>query len=112
MAITIELPKQIEQQLQAEWDDLERHALEGLVVEAFRMLGLHPGDEIRVRIETANGASSLEAPDQTDLQRRSALLFEEAGRLVREPGKPLTDPLEAAWAKGVEQKARRMGLKL
>ena len=36
MAITIELPKEIEQQLQAQWTDLARHALEGLVTEAFR----------------------------------------------------------------------------
>lgn len=35
MAITIELPREIAH-LQAEWDDLERHALEGLVTEAFR----------------------------------------------------------------------------
>ena len=36
MAIMIELPQEIEQQLQSEWKDLERHALEGFVVEAFR----------------------------------------------------------------------------
>ncbi len=37
MAITIELPQEIERRLQGEWNDLERHALEGLVVEAFRI---------------------------------------------------------------------------
>jgi len=36
MAITIELPREIEQQLQSQWTDLARHALEGLVTEAFR----------------------------------------------------------------------------
>ena len=36
MAITIELPQEIEQQLLAQWTDLDRHALEGLVTEAFR----------------------------------------------------------------------------
>lgn len=36
MAITIELPEEIEQQLQTDWTELERHALEGFVVEAFR----------------------------------------------------------------------------
>jgi len=75
--------------------------------EAVEQLGLHPGDEIQVRIETTNGTL-----DQAELQRRSARLFEEDDRTVREPGKPLTDPYEAAWAQGVEEKARKMGLKL
>ena len=79
--------------------------------EAVDTLGLHPGDEITIRIETRNG-SHFEAPDQAELQRRAALCFEEADRIVREPGKPLSDPIEAAWAAGVEEKARKMGLKL
>jgi predicted HTH domain antitoxin len=32
----LEPPQEIEQQLQAEWPDLERHILEGFAVEAFR----------------------------------------------------------------------------
>ncbi len=36
MAIVVELPQDIESQLRAEWPELERHALEGLVTEAFR----------------------------------------------------------------------------
>lgn len=36
MAVTIELPDWIEADLRAEWDDLERHTLEGLAVEAYR----------------------------------------------------------------------------
>jgi len=79
--------------------------------EAVETLGLHPGDEITVRIET-HGAVTIGEPDQAELQRRAALRFEEADRLAREPGKPLSDPIEAAWAEGVEEKARRMGLKL
>jgi bifunctional DNA-binding transcriptional regulator/antitoxin component of YhaV-PrlF toxin-antitoxin module len=79
--------------------------------EAVETLGLHPGDEITIRIETMSGPHFGE-PDQAELQRRAALCFEEADRLVREPGKPLSDPMEAAWAAGVEEKARRMGLKL
>ena len=79
--------------------------------EAVESLGLHPGDEITIRIETTSG-SHFGEPDQAELQRRAALCFEEADRLAREPGKPLSDPLEAAWAAGVEEKARRMGLKL
>ena len=79
--------------------------------EAVEALGLHPGDEITVRIETTSGRH-LGEPDQAELHRRAALCFEEADRLVREPGKPLSDSMEAAWAVGVEEKARKMGLKL
>ena len=76
--------------------------------EAVETLGLHPGDEIQVSIETSHGALL----NQSELQRRAALLFEEADQLKREPGKPLTDSLEAAWAQGVEEKARKLGLTL
>jgi bifunctional DNA-binding transcriptional regulator/antitoxin component of YhaV-PrlF toxin-antitoxin module len=79
--------------------------------EAVEKLGLHPGDEITVRIETNNPVNG-EMLDQAELHRRALLRFEEADQLVREPGKPLSDPLEAAWAAGVEEKARKMGLKL
>lgn len=36
MSITVQLPQQLQQQFQSEWADLERHALAGLVTEAFR----------------------------------------------------------------------------
>ena len=79
--------------------------------EAVETLGLHPGDEIIVRIE-ADGVTPIKEPDQGELQRRAKRRFEEADRLVREPGKPLSGPMEAAWAAGVEEKARRMWIKL
>ena len=43
MSITVELPEDIEQQLRAEWPELERHALEALVAEAYRRkkIGAH-----------------------------------------------------------------------
>jgi predicted HTH domain antitoxin len=43
MAVTIELPDWIEEDLRSEWADLERHTLEGLAVEAYRKkkIGLH-----------------------------------------------------------------------
>jgi hypothetical protein len=34
--ITIELPTEIERSLQSDWSNLNRHALEGFVTEAFR----------------------------------------------------------------------------
>ena len=79
--------------------------------EAVETLKLHPGDEITVWIEVP-GAHDVEQTVQDELHRRIARLFEEADSLVREPGKPLTDPYEAEWAAGVEEKARRMGIKL
>jgi len=39
-------------------------------------------------------------------------LHEEGDKAPREPGKPLTDPLEGEWALGVEERARRMRLEL
>ena len=43
MPVTVELPKDVEEQLRADWPELERHALEGLVVEAYRQkkIGAH-----------------------------------------------------------------------
>ena len=79
--------------------------------EAAVTLGLRPGDQVTVRIET-NGTAQSGGPDQFELRRRAALRFEEADRLIRGPGKPITDPLEAAWGEGVEEKARRIGLTL
>lgn len=79
--------------------------------EAVETLGLHPGDEISVRIET-NGASPNAGIDPSELRRRAAIRFAEADILVREPAPPLSDPLEISWAAGVEEKARRMGLTL
>ena len=81
-------------------------------VEAVETLEIHSGDEIQVRIEGANGTAELAWLDQAELQRRAALLFHQADSLAREPGMPLSDPPEAAWAEGVAEKARRAGLKL
>jgi bifunctional DNA-binding transcriptional regulator/antitoxin component of YhaV-PrlF toxin-antitoxin module len=80
--------------------------------EALDTLKLHPGDEIKIRIEGANGNSLSDQPDQAALQRKARRLFEAADRVAREPGQQLTDPQEAEWAQGVEEKARKMGLKL
>jgi bifunctional DNA-binding transcriptional regulator/antitoxin component of YhaV-PrlF toxin-antitoxin module len=79
--------------------------------EAVETLGLHLGDEITIRIETTDAAYMGER-DQAELQRRAACCFADADSLVREPGKSLSDPMEATWAAGVEEKARRMGIKL
>jgi predicted HTH domain antitoxin len=36
MSVTIEMPEEIEQQLQKEWENLPRRALEALAVEGYR----------------------------------------------------------------------------
>ena len=79
--------------------------------EAVEALKLLPGDEINVRIEVPAILDSEQA-DQVELHRRLERLLQEADHVVRVPCKPLTDPFEASWAAGVEEKARRMGINL
>jgi predicted HTH domain antitoxin len=43
MSVTIELPEEIEQQLQTEWKNLSRRALEALAVEGYRSGALSSG---------------------------------------------------------------------
>lgn len=43
MPVTIELPEEIERQLEAEWKDLPRRALEALAVEGYRTGALTRG---------------------------------------------------------------------
>ena len=75
-------------------------------------MGLHASDEIKVQIEPANGLTPPDQPDQQELHRRARLAYSEADRTIREPGGPLTDPLKAAWGSDIEEKARRMGIKI
>ena len=51
--------------------------------EAVEELGLHPGDEVEIRLETQNDAPAA-AP--VDYDQVIAQLFEEADNLVPEPG--------------------------
>jgi hypothetical protein len=80
--------------------------------EAVKTLGLHPGDKISVRIEATEEDGKADAERQSELQRRAFAIFDEADNARRDTGECLKDPLEAAWAKGVEEKARRTGLKI
>jgi len=92
-----------------------RYAADGSLAiprEAVETLELHPGDEITVRIETGAAGLEVEQPSQAELRSRIARIFDEADKIVRVPGKALTDPYEAEWAAGVEEKARRIGIKL
>ena len=43
MSVTIDLPEEIEHQLEAEWGDLPRRALEALAVEGYRAEALSAG---------------------------------------------------------------------
>jgi len=80
--------------------------------EAIDALGLRPGDDIRILIEGVATSTEADNALQAELRQKLTSRLEEAHALKREPFKPFTDPLEAEWAKGVEEKARRMGLKL
>jgi len=78
--------------------------------EAYQALGICPGDEITVEIQVVDGSQGITEPSQAELHRRAEMLFDDADHLVREPGIDLSDGLEAAWANGMVDKARRMGL--
>lgn len=75
--------------------------------EAIEELGLYPGDEISIRLETTQ-----DAPSQEEYERRITLLLEEAKNLETEPGKPSSDPYEAAFGEIMKEKYRKQGLKL
>lgn len=49
MSITIELPEEIEQQLETEWGNLPRRALEALAVEGYRS-GALTGAQVRLML--------------------------------------------------------------
>jgi bifunctional DNA-binding transcriptional regulator/antitoxin component of YhaV-PrlF toxin-antitoxin module len=80
--------------------------------EAVETLGLRPGDEITVRIET-NGTAPLEAHDQATLQARFERFFENLDTLTFEkPVRfPAGDPAEAAFAEAMDEKYRKLGFK-
>ena len=80
--------------------------------DAVGALGLRPGDDVRIQIETVPVGPDGEPSVQSELHRRLSQRLEEASQTVRMPSKPFTDPLEAEWGRGVEEKARRMGIEL
>jgi hypothetical protein len=57
MSITIEIPREIAH-LQTEWPDLERHALEGLVTEAFRQ-GMLSSHEVALALGMASRGEAV-----------------------------------------------------
>ena len=71
---------------------------------AVEELGLHPGDEVQVRVEAANGNA-----DQAYYDREIANLLEEASRLKPEPGNSSSDPHEAAFGEIMKEKFRKQG---
>ena len=80
------------------------------VVEA---LGLHPGDEVQVRIEAANGAGQRQELDQDALQAKFARFFDNLDTLTFEaPNKfPKGDPAETAFVEAMDEKYRKLGFK-
>ena len=71
---------------------------------AVEELGLHPGDEVRVRLEAANGTR-----DQASLNVAVSELLDEARQLAAEAGRPSDDPYELAFGEMVKEKYRRQG---
>lgn len=76
--------------------------------EAVESLGLHPGDEIQVRIETGDDI----VHNQAYYEGKLAEFLEEAKRLKPEPGKQMKDPHEAAFGEMLKEKYRKQGFNL
>jgi hypothetical protein len=73
MAITIHLPEKLQNHLESEWADLDRHALEGLLVEAYRQKKLSSYEVgqtlgFKNRWETLNFLSERGAYPNYDLE--------------------------------------------
>ncbi|GEM_PF-5447362 len=78
--------------------------------EALAQLGLREGDAFQVKIETIG--SEFAQTDSQELRRKAEQIFVQADGIERESSKPLNDAFEGEWARGVEDKARRMGITL
>ena len=75
--------------------------------EAVEELGLHPGDEVRVRVEAATGTH-----DQDSLDSALSDLLEEARRLAPQPGLSPSDLQESAFGQVLKEKYRKQGFAL
>ncbi len=74
---------------------------------AVEELGIHPGEEVQVRVEVTTGAA-----DQARYNQTIAELLEEAKRIKREPGIPSSDPHEAEFGEIMKEKYRTQGFSL
>lgn len=81
--------------------------------EVVEELGLHPGDEVQVNVEAANGANRIEELEQARLQRKFDAFFDRLDTLTFEsPTKALTgDPAEAGFSDAMDEKFRKLGFK-
>ena len=83
------------QVLEGTWEELSTHA------EEFK------GHKLRLIVLPDNIGT-----DQKTLQETGLQLLEEADNLERVPGGPLKNSDESAWGEGLEEKYRKMGLKV
>ncbi|MCW3096755.1 MAG: hypothetical protein JWL77_2373 [Chthonomonadaceae bacterium] len=81
--------------------------------EVVEKLGLHPGDEVQVRIEATDEANDLEGPEQAALQAKFERFFAELDTLTFEkPTKfPDGDQAETAFTEIMDKKYRKLGFK-
>lgn len=83
------------QVLEGTWEELSTHA------EEFK------GHKLRLIVLPDDIGT-----DQKTLQATGLQLIEEADNLERIPGGPLTNSVESIWGEGLEEKYRKMGLKV
>ncbi len=81
--------------------------------EAIEELGIHPGDEVQVRVEAADRASHSEKPAQADLQARFECFFDNLDTLHFEKSAKIVgrDPAEAAFTKSMDEKYLKLGFR-
>jgi bifunctional DNA-binding transcriptional regulator/antitoxin component of YhaV-PrlF toxin-antitoxin module len=81
--------------------------------EAVEKLGLHPGDEVQVRIEATDETSDLEGPEQAALQAKFDQFFKDLDTLTFEkPTKfPDGDQAETAFTEIMDKKYHKLGFK-
>jgi bifunctional DNA-binding transcriptional regulator/antitoxin component of YhaV-PrlF toxin-antitoxin module len=81
--------------------------------QAVEQLGIHPGDEVQVRVETTNGAGHIAEPDQVALQAKFDCFFAKLDTLTFEqpPQLPEGDKAEAAFTRAMDEKYGKLGFK-
>lgn len=80
--------------------------------EAVDELGLHPGDEVKVRVELTNGVVS-DDEEQAILQAKFDRFFERLDTFTFEKPTPLLngDAAETAFTEAMDEKYRKLGFK-
>ena len=81
--------------------------------EVAEQLGLHPGDQVQVWVEVANGATPIKEPDQEAIQAKFERFFDNLNTLTFEKPThyPNGDLSEVAFTQVMDEKYQKLGFK-